>query len=171
MDGRLRWVEADLDDDAWSEKLGEEQFGAVLSTTALHWLPLDRLLWVYARLATLVRPEGVVLNGDHLNFAPHLPAFQKIAETVKERKQKEAFEDRGIENWEQWWEALEQEPALTELLTEQKRRYADKRRRWKKPGWVDPIADMHEAGLRNAGFREVGTIWQNMDNRVIIAIR
>jgi trans-aconitate methyltransferase len=171
MDGRLRWVEADLDDDAWSDKLGEGQFDAVLSTTALHWLPLDRLLKVYVRLGTIVRPGGVVLNGDNLDFAPHLPTFQKIAEAVKERCQKDAFEHRDVENWEQWWDALQQEAAVTDLIAEQKRRYADKRRRWEEPDWIEPIADIHEAALRNAGFREVGTIWQNMDNRVIMAIR
>jgi hypothetical protein len=97
--------------------------------------------------------------------------FQQIAETVKKKIEKDAFEHRGVENWDKWWEALQQEAVLADLLAEQKRRYADKRRRWKEPGWIEPIAEMHETALRNAGFREVGTIWQNMDNRVIMAIR
>jgi hypothetical protein len=30
---------------------------------------------------------------------------------------------------------------------------------------------MHEAALADAGFREVGVIWQHMGNRVLMAVR
>ena len=43
MDGRLRWVEVDLNTPAWIEALGVTQVDAVLSTTALHWLRNDIL--------------------------------------------------------------------------------------------------------------------------------
>jgi hypothetical protein len=33
------------------------------------------------------------------------------------------------------------------------------------------VIDLHEAGLRNAGFREVATIWQRVESRVLLAIR
>src|SRR5207245_282673 len=41
MQGHLRWVEADLRDSTWSEQLAVKQVDAVLSTTALHWLPAE----------------------------------------------------------------------------------------------------------------------------------
>ncbi len=34
-----------------------------------------------------------------------------------------------------------------------------------------PIFDLHEAALLNAGFREAGTIWQAMDDRVLMGVR
>jgi hypothetical protein len=34
-----------------------------------------------------------------------------------------------------------------------------------------PIFALHEAALRDAGFREVGVIWQRLDNRVLMALR
>jgi hypothetical protein len=38
VDGRLRWIDADLASPDWLEALGETQIDAVLSTTALNWL-------------------------------------------------------------------------------------------------------------------------------------
>ena len=33
------------------------------------------------------------------------------------------------------------------------------------------IVELHEAALRDAGFREVGVIWQHMGNRVVMGVR
>jgi SAM-dependent methyltransferase len=70
----------------------------VLSTTALHWRAPEHLTRVYRELGQLVRPGGVFLNGDNLKFGPHLPSFQKVAQTMKERTRIEAFERRGLED-------------------------------------------------------------------------
>ena len=164
--GRLHWIEADLNQGGWADELGESLFDAVLSTTALHWLPPEKLLAVYKQLGNLVRPGGVVLNGDHIDFALHMVTFQNIAETVKEQRQKMSFEQQGIEDWEKWWGALKNEPTLEAVIAERERRFASRKLTWKKP-----IYEIHEAALRDAGFREVGVIWQNMDNRVVMAIR
>lgn len=166
MNGRLRWVEADLMTDAWGKLVGEVQVDAVLTTTALHWLPSDRLIQVYRQLGQLVRPGGVVINGDNVPFPPHLATFQRISKTVTARQEIEAFEQRGVEDWESWWKALEKEPAMKELFEERKRRFA-----WRNTEGFEPLLDLHEAGLRDAGFREVGVIWQNIDDRVLLAVR
>jgi hypothetical protein len=34
-----------------------------------------------------------------------------------------------------------------------------------------PTLDIYEAALRQAGFQEVGVIWQRMDNRMLMAVR
>jgi trans-aconitate methyltransferase len=166
MGGRLRWVTADLMTAEWSAKLGEMQFDAVLSTTALHWLAAEHLVRLYRQLGQFVRPGGVVLNGDHMQFRPSMETFQWVADTVKARRQEEAFTRRGVEDWTTWWQALSAEPALQDLCAERERRFA-----WKAQERHVPIFDVHEAALRDAGFREVGVIWQNMDNRVLMAVR
>ncbi|MCX6022053.1 MAG: class I SAM-dependent methyltransferase, partial [Chloroflexi bacterium] len=86
-EGRLRWVDASLLDDAWPASLGVEQVDAVLSTTALHWLPAANLVRMYQHLGALIRPGGVFLNGDHLAYPPHQPTMQQAASAVKERRQ------------------------------------------------------------------------------------
>jgi SAM-dependent methyltransferase len=166
MGGRLRWVTADLMTAEWITELGEAQFDAVLSTTALHWLAAEPLVRLYRQLGQLVRPGGVVLNGDHMKFRPSMETFQQVADTVKARRQEEAFTRRGVEDWTAWWHALAAEPALQDLFAERERRFA-----WKAQERHVPIFDVHEAALRDAGFREVGVVWQNMDNRVLMAVR
>jgi SAM-dependent methyltransferase len=101
MDGRLCWIEADLDLAEWSKNFEEGRFDAILTTTALHWLPLDRLIGVYADLARILRPGGVFLNGDNIGFAPHMGTLQRVADSINEYRQKDAFDRQGIENWEQ----------------------------------------------------------------------
>lgn len=169
MDGRLRWVEADLTQPDWADKLGESHFDAVLSTTALHWLPTEHLVSLFKKLVEIVRPGGVVLNGDNIPFGPHLPAFDKVAKRFDEEQQADAFTQRGVENWEAWWAALAKEPGIGELLAERERRFA-----WFKSfnrGGRNPISEFYLAALRNAGFVEVGVIWRNMNNQVVMAVR
>ena len=166
MGGRLHWVEADLMTPEWIGRLGESQLDAVLSTTALHWLAPEYLTRVYRELGQVVRPGGVFLNGDNLKFGPHMPSFQKVAQTMKDRTRIEAFERRGLEDWDAWWKALQMEPSLKELFAERERRFS-----WKATGWTAPIFDLHVAALRDGDFREVGVIWQNMENRVLMAVR
>lgn len=166
MQGRLRWVEADLRDAEWIAQLGGEQVDAVLSTTALHWLPVELLVQLYKRLGQLVRSGGVVLNGDHFMFGPHMPTFAKVAKTMRKRKEASAFSHDGMENWKAWWDALAREPMMRALFAERERRFA-----WKTDEDVEPIPELHEAALRHAGFREVGVLWQNLDNRILMAVR
>jgi SAM-dependent methyltransferase len=166
LGGRLRWVEADLMSPEWVGKLGERQVDAVLSTTALHWLAPESLTRLYRELGELVRPGGIFLNGDNLKFGPHLPSFQRVAQTMKERTRVDAFERRGLEDWDSWWKALQAEPALQELFAERERRFS-----WKASGWHAPIFDLHVAALRDSGFREVEVIWQSGENRVLMAVR
>jgi SAM-dependent methyltransferase len=165
--GRLRWVDADLATPGWVEALGEPRFDAVLSTTALHWLTAEQLVGVYRNLGQLLRPGGVLLNGDNMAFGPHLPTFQRLGKEAQDRDWSDAaFAARGIETSEQWWADLEKEPSMAELLHERAQRLAAKQRQ-ESP----PIFDLHVAALRDAGFREIGTLWQSLTNRVLLAVR
>ncbi|HYU16923.1 MAG TPA: class I SAM-dependent methyltransferase [Candidatus Acidoferrum sp.] len=176
--GRLRWVDADLADPTWSTRLGVESVDAVLSTTALHWLTGDVLVRVYRQLGKLVREGGVFLDGDTIRFPPQLPTVRRLAAVLENRLRQDSHEQRGLEDWEGWWAALETESALAEQFAERRRRFA-----WRplqpgkrfsgypSEGDTSPVIDLHEAGLRNAGFREVATIWQRVESRVLVAIR
>lgn len=167
VDGRLRWVEADLASPDWLEALGETQVDAVLSTTALHWLEPDLLARLYHDLGRLLRPGGLFLNGDHMAFGPGSPTLARLTQRdLDEQWTDAAFAARGIETAEQWWEALALEPAFVPLLNERARRLVGKQRQESPPGF-----DAHVAALHDAGFREVDTIWQVLSNRVLLAVR
>jgi ubiquinone/menaquinone biosynthesis C-methylase UbiE len=166
MQGRLRWVEADLRDTAWRSQLGEEHVDVVLSTTALHWLHADTLVQVYHLLGKLVRPGGVVLNGDEFEFGQHMPSFRKVAETVQERVERESATQNDAEDWSTWWVNLKSEPGMDGLFAERERRFIDGAHHDN-----HTLVELHEAALRDAGFREVGVIWQHIGNRIVMGVR
>jgi len=164
--GRLRWVEADLNAPDWSSHLGETTFDAVLSTTALHWLRPGVLVAVYRRLAELLRPGGLFLDGDHLPYPPARARIARLAETVKQRRRERALAAPGVESWEAWWDAVAADPGLAGLHAERAHRFAGYR-----DGMLPLGYEFHVASLRDAGFREVDTIWPQFSNRVLLAVR
>jgi trans-aconitate methyltransferase len=166
MQGRLRWVEADLRDSSWHTQLGEEHLDAVLSTTALHWLPAGTLVQVYHRLGKLVRPGGVVLNGDEFEFGSHMPGFRQVAEFAHERMSIDITTQSGAEDWSAWWENLKRELGMESLFAERQRRVIDGAHHDS-----HTLVELHKAALCDAGFREVGVIWQHMGNRVVMGVR
>jgi SAM-dependent methyltransferase len=165
--GRLRWIEADLASPDWLDALGETHVDAVLSATALHWLEPEALARLYHDLGRLLRPNGLLLNGDHMAFDSALPALARLSQHAQDEEWTDAaFAARGIETAEQFWDALTAEPAFAPLLAERTARFAGKRRQESPPGF-----DFHVGALRDAGFREIGTIWQVLSDRVLLAVR
>jgi SAM-dependent methyltransferase len=165
--GRLRWIEADLESPDWLQALGDTRVDAVLSSTALHWLWPEPLARLYHDLGRVLRPGGVLLNGDHMAFGPALPTFARLSSRVLDEQWTDAeFAAHGIETAEQWWDALARKAAFASLLAERTARFADKQRQQSPPGF-----DFHVAALGEAGFREVGTIWQVLSDRVLLAVR
>jgi SAM-dependent methyltransferase len=165
--GRLRWLEADLASSDWLETLAGTQVDVVLSTTALHWLEPEPLTRLYRGLGRLLRPGGLLLNGDNMAFGSGTSTLARLSQRVLGRQWSDAsFADLGVETAEQWWDALAREPAVATLLAERARRFAGKRRQESPPDF-----DFHTAALHEAGFSEVGTIWQVLSDRVVLAVR
>jgi SAM-dependent methyltransferase len=132
----------------------------------LHWLSPGTLARVYRELGQLVRPGGVFLNGDHMRYAPDRPTIGAMAAGARERRRAATQAEGTAEDWERWWQAVEAEPALKELVAERERRFS-----WRDRKWVNASLDFQIGALRDAGFREVDTIWQKLDNRVLMAVR
>lgn len=166
VDGRLRWVDADLASPGWTRAVGLSRVDAVLSSTALHWLPTEDLQRLYRDLAQLLPPGGLFLNADHLPYGPTTPTLAQVSEhALDELWSDESFATRGVETAEQWWEALAQQPGLVTLQAERARRFDSKTRPER------ATLDDHVTALRTAGFSETGTIWQTLSDRVLLAVR
>ncbi|NJM98795.1 MAG: class I SAM-dependent methyltransferase [Phormidesmis sp. RL_2_1] len=165
MGDRLRWVEADLTQGSWVESVGEASVDVVLTTTALHWLPIDKLVNLYQQLGQIIRPGGLFLNGDHLYFPPYLSTFQRLGKLAQTQQEEQAFSVQKQQDWQQWWQAIAQEPELKDLLVERNQRF--------QPRFTEhePTLAIHEAALQEAGFREVSTIWQRFADRILLAVR
>jgi SAM-dependent methyltransferase len=140
---------------------------AALSTTALHWLWPEPLEALYRDLGRVLRPGGLLLNGDDLSFGPATPTLARLADRRLEALWTDAsFQARGLETAEQWWAAFSAEPAVAPAVAERERRFASMTRQTSPPGF-----DAHVAALDAAGFAEIGTIWQVLSNRVLLAVR
>lgn len=160
--GRLTWVEADLRDPGWAGALGVDQVDAVLSTTALHWLPPGDLVRLYHDLAGLLGPGGLFLNGDQMDFGPDQPTLRRASQAAAHRR-----EDRAQgERWRDWWDAAAADPALADLVARRDEVGHDAHH-----GHHTHGLDLHVAALREAGFAETGVVWADLDDRVLVAVR
>jgi SAM-dependent methyltransferase len=162
---RLRFIEADLRDSDWTAQLGHEEFAAVISTTALHWLPPAGLVSSYRACFELLKPGGVLINGDNMAFAPAKTTIRRIQYGLQ-AKQRAAVEGRPGEGFQEWWARVGEDPSLRELYEERQRRFA-----WRNTADYRPGFEMHRAILLEAGFREVDTILQHGHNRVLVAVK
>jgi SAM-dependent methyltransferase len=87
----LRFTDLDLRSPGWASRLGlTRPADAAVSTTALHWLTPPELCAMYAELATVLRPGGLLLDGDHLTedaaVAPTLARLdQALTRRIAER--------------------------------------------------------------------------------------
>ncbi|MGI0053818.1 MAG: class I SAM-dependent methyltransferase [Thermoplasmata archaeon] len=163
--GRLTWIDGDLRHDAWTGALRARPVDAVLSTTALHWLNRPELRRLYSTVHGVLRPGGIFENGDAMAYPRRSPGMNRAAGAVSARATGAYRGRTGSESWEDWWAAIAREPALSRELAARAGRIPQAHRREPKV----PLR-AHEALLRAAGFREVGTIWSHFNNRVLAAI-
>jgi SAM-dependent methyltransferase len=163
----LEFLDLDLRAPGWSAELRlERQPDAAVSTTALHWLPQPALAALYAELAGLLRPGGVLLNGDHLGEDDATPVLQRLDRSLIEREERRRFPSGHPEGWTDWWDAAAADPALADLYAQREARRVDSEHHGSPAGRLS----VHAEALRAAGFAEVGTIWQRGENRVLCGV-
>lgn len=162
---RCRFVDADLLDPAWPDGLGaDERPAAVLSSTALHWLPAPGLVALYETLGRLLAPGALFCNADHLRADTGRATFTRMA-AADDAATQQAARSGGADTWEAWFALLEADPAYRPALAERARRFADR------PPNPDLGPGFHVEALRSAGFAEAGPVWQHLDDYVVLARR
>ena len=169
MTGSLSFVEADLAKPGWSAALGlDRPADAAVSTTALHWLHPDAPASLYAELAQILRPGGVLLDGDHLREdEAAAPTLVRLGQALNEREEHRRAPHGHPEDWRAWWTAAESDPALAALMAEREQRPPTSDHHGSPSG----LLATHVDALRAAGFAEIGTLWQRGDNRLLCAVR
>jgi SAM-dependent methyltransferase len=164
-DERVRIVRADLRDPAWVESLTGLEADAVVTSTALHWLPEDDLARVYRDLHDLVRPGGLVANADTMP-ADGLPQLGGGLTALAERREEAALA-RGVESWHAWWERAAADPVLEGPMAERATLFGGADH---PPSFVPP-AGWHVAALDAAGFTEAGVAWRSGTDAIVAAVR
>ena len=164
----LRFADVDLRSDGWTGALGLDRLAdAAVSTTALHWLPPEALHVMYARLATVLRPGGLLLDGDHLqDDATALPTLVRLGQALIEREEQRRFPGGLPESWTGWWDGIKADPALAVPVAEREQRRLSEDHH----GSESVQLATHVDGLRAAGFAEIGTLWQRGENRILAGV-
>ena len=166
----LRFADQDLRQPGWAGRLGLDGAADVaVSTTALHWLDGAALRAMYAELATVLRPGGLLLDGDHLREdEAAVPALARLGDAVSERAARRRLGGREehTEDWKAWWQAATSDQDLAGPAAERERRRISEDH----SGSESVLLVQHVAALRAAGFAEIGTLWQYGENRILCAV-
>src|SRR5262245_55278865 len=163
-DDRVRIVQADLNDPAWIVSLPEREVDAVVTATALHWLPEHAVRRLYGDLAGLVRTGGVFAHAEKMPLVelPRLGAA--LAEVERQRR---TVGDDAAARWDAWWEQASRDPALQRAMAHRRVVFQTSYPAEE----FSPPADWHVSALRDAGFTEAGVVWRSGAGAVVAAMR
>jgi SAM-dependent methyltransferase len=164
-DQRVRFVRTDLADPAWVLELPETPVDAVLTATALHWLPEPVLRRVYRDLAGIVRRGGAVANADQME-PPDLPRLGAALAGVEAHHQARVRAD-GRPDWDGWWDIAAADPLIAEAVAERRVLFGGVNH----PAEFDPPSSWHVRALLEAGFEEAGVVWRSGAGAVVAALR
>jgi trans-aconitate methyltransferase len=158
----LTLVDADLRWDDWVRRIPPGPYDAVVSTTALHWLRETDLRQVYRACADLLRPGGLLGNGDHMQSDAN-PRLAELAIALDERRATRHAAE--AEDWAAWWRAVREDPELRDAVAERDRRAFDH------PEDSETSGEVHGRALRSAGFIEIDVVWRKGTDTVLAALR
>lgn len=162
--GRLTWLDADLRSPTWTRGLPTGRFDAAVSSTALHWLTPGEVGALYRSLARRLRPGGIFLDADFLEFDAASRRLRRIASRLG-RARRRARPAVG-ESWDAFWAAILRDPELTEEVALHRERYPHAH-----SGTPTPDLEGHRRLLRRAGFKETELFWSEGRSRILAAVR
>ncbi|MET7752720.1 class I SAM-dependent methyltransferase [Micromonospora sp. NPDC005367] len=163
--GRATVVTADLGHADWVSALPHRAYDAVLTATALHWLPADRLTRLYAEIREVLRPDGIFVNADHMPDDT-LPELTKRLAARAHARRAARYAAGAALSWSQWWERAGADPVLAPLVERRHAIYPAGH----SSEWTPPVS-WHLAALTDAGYTEVGTLWRGGADAAVVALR
>jgi SAM-dependent methyltransferase len=165
LDDRTAIVSADLRAPSWTADLPHDDYDAVLSATALHWLDQERLAALYGEVGRLLRPGGVLINADHMPDEG-LPGLSKTLRDRARERRVARYAAGAATSWPAWWELVGRDETLAPRWEERKKIFPSMEHN----DWV-PSATWHQAALRDAGFTEVGLAWRGGTDAAVVGVR
>ncbi|MFF5294478.1 class I SAM-dependent methyltransferase [Paractinoplanes globisporus] len=164
--GRATIVDADLGDPSWRAKLPGDGFDAVLTATALHWLPAERVAALYGEIREVLRPGGVFVNADHMPEESLPTLSERLRDRARELRDAR-YATGASTSWGDWWQRAAADPFLGPKVVERERIYpsAEHNQEW------TPPAVWHVDALRAAGFAEAGVVWRGGTDAAVAGLR
>ncbi|MFD0521240.1 class I SAM-dependent methyltransferase [Paractinoplanes durhamensis] len=159
-------VDADLGDESWRAKLPAEGFDAVLTATALHWLPAERVAALYAEIREVLRPGGIFVNADHMP-EESLPGLSERLRTHGRKVREARYAAGAVTSWPDWWQRVAADETLAPRMAERDLIYPHSTHHHE---WTPP-AVWHIDALRAGGFTEAGVLWRGGTDAAVIGVR
>ena len=158
-------VAADLRGPAWTGALPRQDYDAVLTATALHWLPEDRLAALYGEIRQVLRPGGVFLNADHMPDEG-LPTLTERMEDRERSVRESRYATGAVLSWDAWWDRVAKDGTLGPLLDQRRAVFAE-------GGHTEstPPVTWHVQALRAAGYTEAGIVWRGATDAAVAGVR
>ncbi|WP_433063814.1 class I SAM-dependent methyltransferase [Dactylosporangium sp. CS-033363] len=163
--GRAAVVSADLSGPGWTAALPSREFDAVLTSTALHWLPAERVRRLYGEIRDLLRPGGVFVNADHMPDG-NLPTLTKNLLAAEEATRNARYAAGAALSWSRWWEHVATVPELADPVARRHEIYPSGHAAEHTP----PVA-WHLEALRAAGYAEAGILWRGGPDAAVAGVR
>jgi trans-aconitate methyltransferase len=163
---RATVVDADLSDPSWRAKLPSEGFDAVLTATALHWLPADRVTALYGEVREVLRPGGIFVNADHMP-EESLPTVSERLRDHAGAQREARYASGAATSWTDWWKRAADDDFLAPKVAERQHIYPATRHSHE---WTPP-AVWHVDALRAAGFSEAGVLWRGGTDAAVVGLR
>ncbi|MET8348392.1 MULTISPECIES: class I SAM-dependent methyltransferase [unclassified Micromonospora] len=165
LNDRATVVTADLGAPEWRSALPHDEYDAVLTATALHWLPAERLGRLYGEVRDLLRPGGIFVNADHMPDDTLPELTKRLLDRARDRRAAR-YAAGSVLSWSDWWDRAGADPVLAPLVAERHAIYPTGH----SPEW-NPPASWHLAALTAAGFSEVGTVWRGGTDAAVAGVR
>jgi len=164
-DSRVEIVRADLGTPGWPASVSAGSFDAVVTATALHWLPDERRAELYAEIREVLRPGGVFVNADHM-VDPGLAGLNDSFELLESARREELLRTTDVLSWEDWWQAARADEWLAPFVAERDAFYGADHGHDSTPpvGW-------HLEALRAAGFTQAGVVWRGLRDAAVAGVR
>lgn len=166
LPGGASVVSADLSDPDWLAALPHREYDAVLTATALHWFPAERVAEIYAEAWQVLRPGGVFANVDHI-IDDGLPSLAERLEQRARERRHARWAAGAVLSWQGWWEHVANDPVLGPLAAERAKIFEIEHR----SSESFPPLSWHLTALRSAGFTEVGSVWRGGAEGAVAGVR
>lgn len=159
------FLDVDITSEDLAEQLPVQQIDVTVSATALHWLMPQDLVQLYQAVGKLTVDGGLFMNADHLDYDGHTQTFlDEYSQQYKTTHLKDSHA-KGAMSWQAWWEEMKALPGWEKERDEWEKRWEGKKTA------PHVSEDFHFEALRAAGFGQTGTVYQWLEDRLILAVK
>jgi SAM-dependent methyltransferase len=163
---RITWITADIREVGGIDSSPSWSHDAVLCSQVLYGWNASRINTFYRDLHRHLRDRTAVLINDFFDWEPSSNSLTTVANRIRElqiargdRVDKMSF----AAEWAAWWDPISRDPEMSPEVKSRNERICGEQ------AAPTPLPlEVHIHSLREAGFRQVEVVWQQMQSRILL---